>query len=164
VLLDADYTVRLADFGYASLVGNIPEALNYLQISTARPGALRWIAPEQVDLDDTLNSTTKTNIYSFGCVALRDVRPQTQMPSLADILAGFIREATMVRGPGGLSHRVALGKGAHTRPTRVSNVERLTLEFNSRLLVRNRGTPCGGGDNIHHWTVFEPLPTVPSPP
>ncbi|KAI9567214.1 WD40-repeat-containing domain protein [Boletus coccyginus] len=35
VLLDADYTARLADFGYASLVGNIPEALTYLQRSTA---------------------------------------------------------------------------------------------------------------------------------
>ncbi|KAI9573318.1 kinase-like domain-containing protein [Boletus coccyginus] len=71
VLLDADYTVRLADFGYASLVGNIPEALAYLQRSTTRPGALRWIAPEQVDPDETFNSTSKTDIYSFGCVALQ---------------------------------------------------------------------------------------------
>ena len=71
MLLDADYTARLADFGYASLVGNIPEALTYLQTSTARPGALRWIAPEQVDLDEMLNLTTKTDIYSFRCVALQ---------------------------------------------------------------------------------------------
>jgi serine/threonine protein kinase len=71
VLLDADYTARLADFGYASLVGNIPEALAYLQRSTARPGALRWIAPEQVDLEKTFNRTTNTDIYSFGCVALQ---------------------------------------------------------------------------------------------
>jgi len=71
VLLDADYTARLADFGYASLVGNIPEALAYLQRSTARPGALRWIAPEQVDLKKTFTRTTKTDIYSFGCVALQ---------------------------------------------------------------------------------------------
>ena len=71
VLLDGDYSARLADFGYASLVGNIPEALGYLQRSTARPGALRWIAPEQVDPEDTFNRTTKTDIYSFGCVALQ---------------------------------------------------------------------------------------------
>jgi len=71
VLLDADYTARLADFGYASLVGNIPEAFAYLQRSTARPGALRWIAPEQVDPEKTFNRTTKTDIYSFGCVALQ---------------------------------------------------------------------------------------------
>ena len=71
MLLDGDYTARLADFGYASLVGKIPEALAYLQRSTARPGALRWIAPEQVDLEKTFNRTTKTDIYSFGCVALQ---------------------------------------------------------------------------------------------
>ena len=71
MLLDVDYTARLGDFGYASLVGNIPEALTYLQRSTARPGALRWIAPEQVDPEETFNRTTKTDIYSFGCVALQ---------------------------------------------------------------------------------------------
>jgi serine/threonine protein kinase len=71
VLLDADYTARLTDFGYASLVGSIPEALTYLQRSTTRPGALRWIAPEQVDPEKMFNRTTKTDIYSFGCVALQ---------------------------------------------------------------------------------------------
>ena len=71
MLLDVDYTARLADFGYASLVGNIPEALAYLQRSTQRPGALRWIAPEQVDPKKTFNRTTKTDIYSFGCVTLQ---------------------------------------------------------------------------------------------
>jgi serine/threonine protein kinase len=71
VLLDVNHTARLADFGYSSLVGNIPEALAYLQRSTARPGALRWIAPEQVDPEETFNRTTKTDIYSFGCVALQ---------------------------------------------------------------------------------------------
>ena len=73
MLLDADYTVRLANFGYASLAGNVPEELTYLQPkrSTARPGALRWIAPEQVDSEETFNRTIKTDIYSFGCVALQ---------------------------------------------------------------------------------------------
>ena len=81
MLLDADYTARLADFGYSSLVGNIPEALTYLQRSTATPGALRWIAPEQIDPEETFKRTTKTDIYSFGCVALQgssldsDARP-----------------------------------------------------------------------------------------
>ena len=71
VLLDADYTARLADFGYASLVGSIPEALAYLQRSTARPGALHWIAPEQVDPAKEPNRTTKSDVYSFGCIALQ---------------------------------------------------------------------------------------------
>ena len=71
MLIDADYTARLGDFGYASLVGNIPEALIYLQRSTARSGALRWMAPEQVDPEETFNQTTKSDIHSFGCVALQ---------------------------------------------------------------------------------------------
>ena len=71
MLLDAYYTACLADFGYASLVGNIPEALTYLKRFTTRPGALRWIAPEQVDPEETFNRTTKSDIYSFGCVALQ---------------------------------------------------------------------------------------------
>ena len=54
------------------MVGNIPEALTYLQRSTARPGALRWIAPEQVDPEESFNRTTKSDIYSFGCVALHE--------------------------------------------------------------------------------------------
>ncbi|KAF8419800.1 quinon protein alcohol dehydrogenase-like superfamily [Boletus edulis BED1] len=73
VLLDADYTARLADFGYASLVGIIPEALTYLRRSTTRPGALRWVAPEQVDPEDpeTFKRTTKNDIWSFGCITLQ---------------------------------------------------------------------------------------------
>ncbi|KAG6381978.1 kinase-like domain-containing protein [Boletus reticuloceps] len=72
VLLDADYTARLTDFGYASLVGNIPEALIYLRRSTTRPGALRWTAPEQIVPEDTFSRTTKSDIYTFGCVGLQE--------------------------------------------------------------------------------------------
>ncbi|KAF8141174.1 kinase-like domain-containing protein [Boletus edulis] len=72
VLLDADYTAHLTDFGYASLVGNIPEALIYLRRSTTRPGALRWTAPEQIVLEDTFSRTTKSDIYTFGCVGLQE--------------------------------------------------------------------------------------------
>lgn len=71
VLLDSDYTARLADFGYASLVGNIPEALRYLQRSTARPGALRWSAPDQVRSEGAFIRTPKSDIYSFGCVVFQ---------------------------------------------------------------------------------------------
>ncbi|KAG9312363.1 kinase-like domain-containing protein [Chiua virens] len=71
VLLDADYTARLSDFGFASLMGNIPEGLAYLQWSTVRPGAIRWTAPEQIDSEENPNVTTKSDIYSFGCLALQ---------------------------------------------------------------------------------------------
>jgi serine/threonine protein kinase len=72
VLVDEDYTVRLVDFGYASWIGNIPEALQYLQMSTTRPGALRWAAPEQLDSETPFSRTTKSDVYSFGCVALQE--------------------------------------------------------------------------------------------
>jgi len=104
-------------------VGNIPEALTYLQISTARPGALRWIAPEQVDFEETLNPTTGTDIYSFGCVALQGCHSPTRMSGLADIIAGFVRKTTMVGSQGRLGHRIALGEGTQAWPTRVSNAE-----------------------------------------
>ena len=85
MLVDADYTARLTDFGYASLVGNVPEALAYLQRSTARPGALCWIAPEQADPEKTFNRTTKSDIYSFGCVALQESLLDSDARAHADI-------------------------------------------------------------------------------
>ncbi|KAF9237152.1 kinase-like domain-containing protein, partial [Melanogaster broomeanus] len=51
VLLDANFNARLADFGYASVIGQTSEALAYLQMSTIRPGAIRWAAPEQISQD-----------------------------------------------------------------------------------------------------------------
>ena len=123
VLLDADYTARLADFGYASLVGNIPEALAYLQRSTARPGALRWIAPEQIDPEATFNQATKSDIYSFGCVGLQARVKLDTSRVCSDTLAGVVRQTTMVRNPARRSGRLKLGEGTQAKPTKVSNVE-----------------------------------------
>jgi len=72
VLLDDDYTARLVDFGYASMVGEIPDALVYLRRSTRQSGAVRWNAPEQVSSTlDVVNRTTQSDVYSFGCIALQ---------------------------------------------------------------------------------------------
>ncbi|KAF9242605.1 kinase-like domain-containing protein [Melanogaster broomeanus] len=73
VLLDAHFNARLADFGYASLIGETPEALAYLQMSTMRPGTFRWAAPERVfqNTEETVQPTTKSDIYSFGNIALQ---------------------------------------------------------------------------------------------
>ncbi|KAG9312311.1 kinase-like domain-containing protein [Chiua virens] len=71
VLIDADYTARLTDFGFTSIVEKIPEAVTYLQVSTARPGVLRFIAPEQVQSEKTFNRKTESDIFSYGCVALQ---------------------------------------------------------------------------------------------
>ncbi|KAG8218109.1 kinase-like domain-containing protein [Butyriboletus roseoflavus] len=71
VLLDADYTARLADFGYASLVGANSEALAHLSPMESR--SFRWIVPEQVlsDSEGRFQKTLKSDIYSFGNIALQ---------------------------------------------------------------------------------------------
>ncbi|KAF9235338.1 kinase-like domain-containing protein [Melanogaster broomeanus] len=73
VLLDANFNARIADFGYASLIGETHEALAYLQMSTMQPGAIRWAAPEQIlqQTEETVLPTTKSDIYSFGNIALQ---------------------------------------------------------------------------------------------
>ncbi|KAI9464893.1 kinase-like domain-containing protein [Boletus coccyginus] len=73
VLLDADFSARLTDFGYTSSVGATSEALAYLRMSSMRPGSLRWIAPEQVlcDSKERFRKTIKSDAYSFGNIALQ---------------------------------------------------------------------------------------------
>ena len=72
VLLDHNYNARLTDFGYASMIGELPEASVYLQMTTMRPGTLRWAAPEHflADAEQTIRPTTQSDIYSFGNLAL----------------------------------------------------------------------------------------------
>lgn len=73
MLIDEEHNARLADFGYASLVGNIPGALTYLQTPSLRPGSIRWAAPESLSLDpeETHEHTIKSDIYSYGNAALQ---------------------------------------------------------------------------------------------
>ena len=95
MLLDAGYTARLTDFGFASLAGNIPEALAYLDRSTTRPGALRWIAPEQLNHDGTTNrATVESDVYSFGCIALQ-ASLLDKRQSYSDFLIGIFRKTTV---------------------------------------------------------------------
>ncbi|KAF8123322.1 kinase-like domain-containing protein [Boletus edulis] len=72
VLLDDDYNARLTDFGYASMIGDIPETSLYLQMTTMKPGTLRWAAPEHflADVEQTMQPTTQSDIYSFGNLGL----------------------------------------------------------------------------------------------
>ncbi|KAF9231305.1 kinase-like domain-containing protein [Melanogaster broomeanus] len=72
VLLDENFNARLADFGYASLLGEKVEGLAYLQMSTTsmRPGTLRCAAPERI-FQETVQPMTESDIYSFGSVAFQ---------------------------------------------------------------------------------------------
>ncbi|KIJ12959.1 hypothetical protein PAXINDRAFT_101001 [Paxillus involutus ATCC 200175] len=93
VLLDANNNACLADFGYASLVGEIPEALAYLQMSTMRPGTLRWAAPEHFpknpEEEEIPQQTTKSDIYSFGNIALQASCLSTTFESALSLLQVF---------------------------------------------------------------------------
>lgn len=71
MLIDTDSRARLTDFGLSSVV-NAGEELNYLAVTTRRPGALRWVAPELVVKDNThIAPTFGSDIYSFGSVVLQ---------------------------------------------------------------------------------------------
>ncbi|KAI9464892.1 kinase-like domain-containing protein [Boletus coccyginus] len=92
VLLDDKYTARLVDFGYASMVGEIPEALFYLKRSTRRPGALRWNAPEQVwSKSGEVQRTTESDVYSFGCIALQVLSGKPPWSELGEDVAVILQ-------------------------------------------------------------------------
>lgn len=73
MLLDADYTARLTDFGYASSIGATAEALAYLRRSPTRSESLRWVAPEQVlcDSKERFRKTIESDVYAFGHIVLQ---------------------------------------------------------------------------------------------
>ncbi|KAF8133181.1 kinase-like domain-containing protein [Boletus edulis] len=72
VLLDRNYVARLTDFGYASMIGDIPEVSLYLQMSTMKTGTIRFTAPDLflADEEQKMQPTTQSDIYSFGCLGL----------------------------------------------------------------------------------------------
>ena len=100
VLVDHSYNARLADFGCASLVGELPEGLTYLKMTNVRPGNLRWAAPEQLDEQETKH-TTKSDIYSLGHIALLvrtgQLLLETGTTLTPFLLSGAIWKIPMVR-------------------------------------------------------------------
>lgn len=98
MLLDADYSACITDFGYASSVGATSEALAYLRRSAVRPGSLRWIAPEQVLWDSTerFRKTTKSDVYSFGNSALQARPHETTLGRISDSPTGVVWGTTVV--------------------------------------------------------------------
>jgi serine/threonine protein kinase len=71
VLIDSDGHARLTDFGLSSVI-NAGEGMTYLAMTTRRPGALRWVAPELVVKDTTgIAPTFGSDIYSFGSLMLQ---------------------------------------------------------------------------------------------
>ncbi|KAF8556854.1 kinase-like protein [Imleria badia] len=129
VLLDADYTARLTDFGYSSILGELPEALHYLQRSTNRPGALRWISPEQLDLELSSPNTTQSDIYSFGNMTLMVLSGQQPWAEVREDAAVVLR----------------LAKGLKPRRPSLRRIEDRHWEFIEKCWSRVESRPPANG-------------------
>ncbi|KAG1749527.1 kinase-like domain-containing protein [Suillus lakei] len=73
VLLNDDKRAVLTDFGLSSMLGDIT-GFSYLERSCAQPGAIRYSAPELLilkDFDASIRPDTRSDVYSFGCLALK---------------------------------------------------------------------------------------------
>ncbi|KIJ12157.1 hypothetical protein PAXINDRAFT_28684, partial [Paxillus involutus ATCC 200175] len=87
VLIDETFTARLADFGYASVVGEVEENMSYLQASKQRPGEWKWTAPERLFGDS--EPTPRSDIYSFGNIVLSGEQPWKNKPEAVVVLQLF---------------------------------------------------------------------------
>ncbi|KAG0696886.1 kinase-like domain-containing protein [Suillus ampliporus] len=72
ILIDERGHARLIDFGLSTIVRPLL-GLSHLAVTSIRPGALLYAAPELVLPDDSrdLGPLEKADIYSFGCVMLQ---------------------------------------------------------------------------------------------
>jgi serine/threonine protein kinase len=71
ILIDRRGHARLIDFGLSAIVRPLL-GQSHLAISSIRPGAIRYAAPELVLSDDAHDlPLEKADIYSFGCVMIQ---------------------------------------------------------------------------------------------
>ncbi|KAF8123364.1 kinase-like domain-containing protein, partial [Boletus edulis] len=99
VLLDDNYIACLTDFGYASMIGDMPEASLYLQMSTMKPGTLRFAAPDPflADEGEKAQPTIQSDMYSFGnlgllaSVVLSGKLPWAEIPHDAGVVVQLSR-------------------------------------------------------------------------
>jgi serine/threonine protein kinase len=69
VLLNDEKRAVLTDFGLSSMLAD--QGHSYLQRSRAQPGAIRYCAPELLNPSLSIKPHTRSDVYSFGCVAFR---------------------------------------------------------------------------------------------
>jgi len=70
-MIDKGGNARLIDFGLSSVIRPLLDQ-SHLVITSIRPGAMRYAAPEFVTSDDVRDlPLEKVDVYSFGCVMLQ---------------------------------------------------------------------------------------------
>ncbi|KAF9220217.1 kinase-like protein [Gyrodon lividus] len=69
ILIDGDGIARLSDFGLCTVVGGLSGGSSLVQ--TCRAGAIPWAAPELVLALDSVQPSTASDIFSFGCIMLQ---------------------------------------------------------------------------------------------
>lgn len=69
VLLDEGERAVLADFGLSSML--VDQGHSYLQLSRAKPGTVRYTAPELLNHNVSNPPDALSDIYSFGCLILQ---------------------------------------------------------------------------------------------
>ncbi|KAH8933722.1 hypothetical protein BDL97_18G044800 [Sphagnum fallax] len=67
ILLDQDYTPKLADFGLAKILDGKDEDVMQLA-STSTPGTIGYMAPE---IREKKQASTKSDVYSFGVLLIQ---------------------------------------------------------------------------------------------
>ncbi|KAF9233676.1 kinase-like domain-containing protein, partial [Melanogaster broomeanus] len=70
VLVDVDGRAFLSDFGLCSILGGLHGGSSFVR-SSCNPGTIRWAAPELVLNPDTVQPSTASDVFSFGCIMLQ---------------------------------------------------------------------------------------------
>ncbi|KIJ13223.1 hypothetical protein PAXINDRAFT_13973 [Paxillus involutus ATCC 200175] len=70
VLIDNDGKARLSDFGLSAVLGGLNGGSSFA-LTTCRPGAIEWAAPELVLTPDSVQPCPVSDIFSVGCIMLQ---------------------------------------------------------------------------------------------
>ncbi|KAF8834851.1 kinase-like protein [Paxillus ammoniavirescens] len=70
VLIDGDGKACLSDFGLCAVLGGLNGSSSFA-LTTCRPGAIEWAAPELVLTPDSVQPGPASDIFSFGCIMLQ---------------------------------------------------------------------------------------------
>jgi serine/threonine protein kinase len=70
ILLDKDYTPKLADFGLAKILKGTDENVDISLASTSTPGSFGYMAPEILPESKQRHVSSKCDVYSFGILLI----------------------------------------------------------------------------------------------